>query len=41
MTLLTDRPAIPFTLPDSTGRIHQLQDYRGNWLLMVFHRHLG
>lgn len=41
MTLLTNRPAIPFTLTDSAGVVHRLDDYRGSWLLLVFHRHLG
>jgi len=41
MTTLTGRPAIPFSLHDSEGRSHCLEDYRGRWLLMVFHRHLG
>lgn len=38
---LTGKPALSFNLPDSTGVMHQLADFRGNWLLMVFHRHLG
>lgn len=38
---LTGKPAIPFRLRDSAGRGHTLEEYRGNWLLMVFHRHLG
>lgn len=38
---LTGKPAVPFRLPDSNGRYHVLEDYRGSWLLMVFHRHLG
>jgi peroxiredoxin len=38
---LTGRPAISFTLRDSAGFTHHLEDYRGQWLLMVFHRHLG
>jgi len=38
---LTGMPAVPFVLRDSEGRIHRLETYRGNWLLMVFHRHLG
>jgi hypothetical protein len=38
---LTGKPAIPFRLRDSAGGSHGLQEYRGNWLLMVFHRHLG
>lgn len=41
MSDLTGRPAIPFSLLDSEGRGHRLEDYRGRWLLMVFHRHLG
>jgi peroxiredoxin len=35
------RPAIPFALLDAEGRTHRLSDYRGHWLLLVFHRHLG
>lgn len=38
---LTGKPAVPFELWDIDGRIHRLEDYRGTWLLMVFHRHLG
>jgi peroxiredoxin len=38
---LTGKPAIAFTLRDSRGTAHLLQEYRGKWLLMVFHRHLG
>jgi peroxiredoxin len=38
---LTGKPAIPFSLRDSRGGTRQLQEYRGKWLLMVFHRHLG
>jgi peroxiredoxin len=38
---LKGKPAIPFTLSDAGRRIHRLEDYRGKWLLMVFHRHLG
>ena len=34
-------PAVPFALPDAEGRLHRLEDYRGHWLLLVFHRHLG
>lgn len=33
--------AAPFTLPDVEGRAHRLEDYKGHWLLLVFHRHLG
>ena len=34
-------PAVPFTLKDSYGKQHRLEDYQGSWLLMVLHRHLG
>ncbi len=34
-------PAVPFELADMQGNRHRLADYRGHWLLMVFHRHLG
>ena len=33
-------PAADFQLPDTEGRGHRLADYRGVWLLLVFHRHL-
>ncbi len=35
------KPAAPFALSDSNGQVRRDTDYRGNWLLMVFHRHLG
>jgi len=38
---LTGNPALPFALPDCQGKMHQLADYHGSWLLLVFHRHLG
>lgn len=38
---LAGKPAVPFALSDSEGGIHRLDDFRGEWLLMVFHRHLG
>jgi peroxiredoxin len=38
---LVGRPAVPFELSDFSGRMHRIEDYRGAWLLMVFHRHLG
>jgi peroxiredoxin len=38
---LTGKPAVPFRLRDIAGRVHTLEEYRGEWLLMVFHRHLG
>jgi len=34
-------PAAPFALPDAAGTVHRLEDFRGRWLLLVFHRHLG
>ncbi len=34
-------PAVDFALEDTGGRVHRLEDYRRQWLLMVFHRHLG
>ena len=33
-------PAVAFSLEDTTGAVHRLEQYRGHWLLMVFHRHL-
>lgn len=41
MRNLSGQPAIPFSLADSNDQIHTLEEYRGSWLLMVFHRHLG
>jgi peroxiredoxin len=41
MKELTGKPAVPFTLHDSNAGIHKLEDFKGSWLLMVFHRHLG
>jgi len=38
---LTGKPAVRFLLHDTEGRPHRLEDYRGAWLLLVFHRHLG
>lgn len=35
------RPAEDFELIDAEGQVHRLADYAGNWLLLVFHRHLG
>ena len=33
-------PAVAFVLEDTAGTVHRLEQYRGHWLLMVFHRHL-
>ncbi len=38
---MTGKPAVPFSLKDSEGKLHNLEAYTGKWLLMVFHRHLG
>jgi len=37
----TGKAAVAFELTDAAGRVHRLADYRGRWLLLVFHRHLG
>ena len=34
-------PAVAFALEDTVGTVHRLEQFRGRWLLMVFHRHLG
>ena len=41
MSRKTGVPAFPFELKDHEGNVHRLDDFQGNWLLMVFHRHLG
>jgi len=41
MKNLKEQAARPFHLFDSKGDEHVLEDYLGQWLLMVFHRHLG
>jgi hypothetical protein len=41
MRAKTGKPAHPFRLQDIDGRVHSYEDFKGNWLLMVFHRHLG
>ena len=33
-------PAVPFALEDTAGTVRCLDQYRGHWLLMVFHRHI-
>ena len=37
----TGTAAVPFELNDADEHLHRLEDHRGRWLLMVFHRHLG
>ena len=41
MTSKVGKHAVEFELQDSSGSLHGLQDYAGDWLLLVFHRHLG
>jgi peroxiredoxin len=37
----TGTRAVAFELVDTCGTTHTLERYRGRWLLLVFHRHLG
>lgn len=37
----TGEKALVFTLNDEDGREAGLDDFKGSWLLMVFHRHLA
>ncbi len=41
MKIPAGKPAIEFDLKDTHGKTHRLSDDSGNWLLLVFHRHLG
>ena len=41
MSYLTGKPAKNFSIKDSDGTLHTQEEYKGSWLLMVFHRHLG
>ena len=41
MTARVGSAAVEFALEDTGGAVHRLAQYRGRWLLMVFHRHLG
>lgn len=41
MTIDVGSSAVEFSLEDTAGTVHRLEDYRHQWLLMVFHRHLG
>jgi peroxiredoxin len=40
MGSLVGQKAKAFSLPDTSGKRHRLEDYAGDWLLLVFHRHL-
>lgn len=33
--------AFDFEIKGIHGTVHRYADYKGKWLLMVFHRHLG
>lgn len=37
MELQIGKPAPSFSLPDQTGKIHQLADYLGSWVLIYFY----
>jgi peroxiredoxin len=37
----TGEKALAFTLSDENGGEIRLEDFKGSWLLMVFHRHLA
>ncbi len=41
MKELKGKPAISFNRCDINGQTVFLDNYKGNWLLMVFHCHLG
>jgi len=42
MAILTEGAlAFDFEIKDIHGKLHRYADYKGKWLLMVFHRHLG
>jgi peroxiredoxin len=41
MSDLTGKPAKPFSIHDCNGNLHSQEEYKGSWLLLVFHRHLG
>jgi peroxiredoxin len=34
-------PAVDFNLADTAENAHTLAEFKGRWLLLVFHRHLG
>lgn len=37
MKLKQSQPAPDFSLPDQTGQLHSLKDYRGQWVLIYFY----
>jgi peroxiredoxin len=38
---MVGKPAVDFDLQDVQGKSWRLKDFRGHWLLLVFHRHLA
>lgn len=39
-TIMTSTPPYPapeFSLPDESGRIHSIEDYRGSWVVLYFY----
>jgi len=41
MANLVGQSAVDFELADVHSSVHRSADYTGQWLLLVFHRHLG
>lgn len=41
MTNLEGQPAPSFSVTDTRGKVHCLEDYRGRWVMLVMHRHLA
>lgn len=41
MANMEGSPAVDFELQDFEGKTHRLADFKGKWLLLAFHRHLG
>ena len=41
MLNLEGQTAIDFELNDLDGKRYRQEDFRGHWLLLVFHRHLA
>lgn len=37
MKIQINKPAPAFTLPDQTGRLHKLADYKGEWVVLYFY----
>lgn len=41
MKSMQGQKAVPFELRDHRGEMHRQKDFTGNWLVLVFHRHLA